>query len=127
MSIQKPVVLVADDEEANRELLQYILEDKYDVTSVASGAECIDSSMLIGPDIILLDITMPDMDGFHTCRLLKEDELTKNIPVVFISALTQKEDKEEGFQVGAEEYITKPIKSDEVIDIIEMILINNLH
>lgn len=127
MATNKPVVLVADDEEANRALLEAILEDEFSVTSVDSGENCLHSSLMIAPDIILLDISMPEMDGFETCRRLKEDQVTKNIPVVFISALSAAEDKDEGFQAGAEEYITKPIQPDEVVDIVNMILLNHQH
>ena len=80
-----------------------------------SGRQCLDQVKKETPDILLLDIMMPEMDGFEVCKILKADEATKAIPIIFITAKSSKEGKLQGLEAGAVDYITKPIDLDETI------------
>ncbi len=102
-------VLVVDDTEANIDILLDVLGDEYELIVATNGLEALENVASELPDIILLDIIMPDMDGYEVCRRLKSDEQTKNIPVIFLTAMTDIGDEEKGFALGAVDYITKPI------------------
>ena len=102
-------ILVIDDIEANRKLLKAKLESRYHVAIAArSGQEGLRLAREETPDIILLDVMMPGLDGYETCRRLKRDPATAHIPVVMITALSEIEDRVRGLQTGAEDFITKP-------------------
>jgi two-component system, sensor histidine kinase and response regulator len=108
-------ILIADDDPVLLELLSYTLEAKgYKVLSANNGKEVLKAAQDLSPDLILLDIIMPEMDGFETCLALKEDIATRDIPILFITAKNQLEDIVKGFEVGGVDYITKPIKKQEV-------------
>lgn len=103
-------ILVVDDIETNRRLLEARLSAEYfEVIEAADGAEAIERARESAPDIILLDIMMPGMDGFEACRLLKSDPATKHIPVVMVTALDQREDRIKGLEAGADDFLTKPV------------------
>ena len=102
-------VLVVDDEPANIDILLGILSPYYDVKVAPSGAVALKIVQQFTPDLILLDIMMPEMDGFEVCKQLKTDRQLGQIPVIFVTALTQGESEEEGFKLGAVDYITKPV------------------
>lgn len=104
----KPKVLVVDDERLNLNALHGLLRDDYQIMAAISGEQGLKAALSGRPDLILLDITMPDMDGLEVCRRLKADPLTQEIPVIFITGLTQEEDEVKGFGVGAVDYIPKP-------------------
>jgi putative two-component system response regulator len=108
--IEKPTVLVVDDTPDNLSLMSGLLKDKYKV-KVANNGERALKVVMTGtpPDIILLDIMMPVMDGYETCRHLKENPETRDIPVIFLTAKAEVEDEMKGFELGAVDYITKPI------------------
>jgi len=109
-------VLVVDDNEDNRRLLSIILEKAgYRVIMVNSGQAGLDRAFADEPDLILLDIMMPGMDGYEVCRILKGDERTVNVPVIFISALGTVKDKIRGLEVGGSDYVTKPFDRGEVL------------
>ena len=109
-------VLVVDDTPANLDLLRNILEKKgLDVRCASSGQWALQAVEQARPDLILLDIAMPEMDGFEICRKLKSDEATQDIPVIFISARSDNEDKIRGFELGAVDYVTKPFFEAEVL------------
>ena len=109
-------ILVVDDKPANLRLLSQTLSEKgYGVRTVTSGTRALESARSSPPDLILLDVRMPDMDGYEVCSLLKEDERTAHIPIIFISALDQVEDKVQAFQFGGVDYITKPFQVEEVL------------
>jgi serine phosphatase RsbU (regulator of sigma subunit) len=114
---QRPAqILVVDDSSANLRLLEQTLGERgYIVRTVASGARGLESAKAAQPNLILLDIRMPSMDGFEVCRLLKEDERTRSIPVIFISALDDLEDKVRAFHAGGVDYVTKPFQVEEVL------------
>lgn len=103
-------ILVVDDIEANRRLLEARLSAEYfDVLQADSGQACIDAALAHAPDVILLDVMMPGMDGFETCRRLKADPNTRHIPVVMVTALDQREDRVRGLEAGADDFLTKPV------------------
>ena len=113
-------VLVVDDNPDNLRLLSGILIDNgYKVRPAPSGALALTSVQSTLPDLILLDIKMPGMDGYEVCRRLKADERTRHVPVLFISALTEVADKIKGFGVGGVDYITKPFQHEEVLARVE--------
>lgn len=104
-----PTVLVVDDAPANLNLLAGLLQADYRVKLAASGAKALDLVQRAAPDLVLLDVMMPEMDGYEVCRRLKADTATSAIPVLFLTAMTQTEDEARGFQVGAADFIQKPI------------------
>jgi len=103
-------VLVIDDLLPNVKLLEAKLSNEYyDVSSAMSGAEGIEKAKAILPDIILLDVMMPEMDGFQTCLKMKADPDLAHIPVVMVTALSDIRDRIKGLEAGADDFITKPI------------------
>jgi two-component system cell cycle response regulator len=107
-------ILVVDDVEANIRLLEAKLTlEYYEVLTAGDGSRALQVAQDERPDIILLDVMMPGMDGFETCRRLKADPLTRHIPVVLVTALDGREDKLKGLDAGADDFVTKPI--DDVI------------
>jgi two-component system, sensor histidine kinase and response regulator len=109
-------ILIVDDVSANLQFITGPLEAHgYAVLVARSGLEAIQRAELAQPDLILLDVVMPGLDGFETCRRLKERADTRDIPVVFMTALSAPDDKVEGFRVGAVDYVTKPLNAEEVI------------
>ncbi|MCH8489075.1 MAG: PleD family two-component system response regulator [Oceanicaulis sp.] len=103
-------VLVVDDIQTNRRLLEARLSAEYfEVLQAADGHECLALARSHEPDIILLDVMMPDIDGFETCRRLKADPVTRHIPVVMITALDQRADRITGLEAGADDFLTKPV------------------
>ena len=104
-------VLVVDDLVPNVKLLEAKLRTEYfEVSSAHSGLDAIDKAKEIQPDIILLDVMMPGIDGFETCRRLKADHETCHIPVVMVTALDQQEDRLAGLDAGADDFLTKPVE-----------------
>ncbi len=113
-------LLVVDDNSANLRLLADMLSSRgYAVTTALDGPTALALVGEIHPDVILLDIAMPSMNGYEVCRRLKASESTRSIPVVFISALTETDDIVKGFDVGGADYITKPFKFREVLARVE--------
>jgi signal transduction histidine kinase len=110
----KPVVLIVDDNIANIEVLGAALADSYEIRFATSGAEGLELATRVPPDLILLDVMMPDMDGFETCQQLRANPQMRDTPVIFISALDAVADKVKAFQVGGSDYVTKPFQPEEV-------------
>ena len=107
---EKPTILVIDDTPENLALMQALLRDRYKVKGANNGASGLKIAMSDKPpDLILLDIMMPVMDGYEVCRQLKSEPATRNIPVIFLTARAEIEDETRGFDLGAVDYITKPI------------------
>jgi len=103
-------ILVVDDIEANRRLLQAKLEAQYhSVILACNGPEALEKARTTDPEIILLDVMMPGMDGYEVCRRLKADPVTAHIPVVMVTALSDTEDRVRGLDAGAEDFLTKPV------------------
>ena len=101
-------LLVVDDEYFNYEMLKSALTSKFDVSYADSGKSCLASAIANPPDIILLDVCMPGLDGYDTCRMLKHTPETKNIPVVMVSGLESPSEKQAGFDAGCDAYVVKP-------------------
>jgi adenylate cyclase len=113
-------VLLVDDKPDNLRFLATILKEKgYKVRAAINGAMAVATAKLVPPDIILLDVDMPQMDGYETCRRLKADEATREIPIIFISALDAVMDKVKAFGAGAVDYIAKPFQVAEVVARVE--------
>jgi putative two-component system response regulator len=102
-------VLVVDDVPANLQLISELLQDHYEVRVAASGVQALRVIDRVLPDLILLDVVMPEMDGYEVCRRLKADPRTRDVPVLFLSARKQDEDVCQGFELGATDYLHKPI------------------
>jgi twitching motility two-component system response regulator PilH len=109
-------VLIVDDAQADRTSLERIVADAGHLTFLAdSGAQAIERAQRDKPDLILMDVNMPDMDGFATTRKLKADESTKHIPVVFVSSKNQKADIAWGQMLGAKGYVSKPYSREQIL------------
>ena len=106
---EKHVVLLVDDAPANLQIVNSILKDTYKIRVATSGAKALElAKSTPAPDLILLDIVMPEMDGYEVCTRLKEASETRDIPVIFLTGQTETEDETRGFEVGAVDYIHKP-------------------
>ncbi len=113
--IRNSRILVVDDTDFNLIILSAILDREYGVLTATAGPQAIAIAGAERPDLILLDIMMPDMDGFEVCRALKADAATRDIPIIFITALKGAEHTSQGFAVGAVDYITKPFDDTEIL------------
>jgi len=112
----KSTILIVDDRLDNLKLLTTFLRQRgFEIMVAQSGEETLKHVERIIPDIILLDVMMPGIDGFETCRILKQQESTKETPVIFMTALTETVDKVKGFETGAVDYLTKPLQHEEVL------------
>ena len=123
MNLQRPngkavrpaSILAVDDTAANLQVLTGMLKDRgYKVRPVPSGRLALLAAKKTPPDLILLDINMPEMNGYEVCRVLKADESLRGIPVIFISALNENLDKVNAFATGGVDYITKPFQMEEL-------------
>ncbi|MBJ7552259.1 response regulator [Marinomonas ostreistagni] len=116
-------VLVVDDEPVNISVLSGTLRNQYRVIVAKSGKQALERiEQVIIPDIILLDIMMPEMDGYEVCRILKAKPETKDIPIVFVSAMSDHQDEEKGLSLGAMDYISKPLSPSIVLARVQNIL-----
>lgn len=106
----RPIILIVDDEVSNIEIMNAVLEDDYEVCFSTSGQQALDTARAAQPDLVLLDVLMPGIDGFEVCRQLKEDALLADIPVIFTTGLGDTEDEMRGLSLGAIDYVTKPIQ-----------------
>ena len=110
------LILIVDDTEANIRLLSHVLRGEGFQPIVAfNGSDAIDLIESREPDLVLLDIMMPDMTGIEVCTEIKQKDKLKDIPIIFLSALSETSDKVEGFRAGGVDYITKPFQKDEVL------------
>jgi len=107
--MKRQTVMIVDDNPTNIELLSESLGDDYEMVFATSGAEAHELIHADKPDLILLDVMMPGMDGYQLCTLLKEDHATRDIPIIFVTAMCQEEDEIRGLELGAIDYVTKPI------------------
>jgi diguanylate cyclase (GGDEF)-like protein len=109
-------ILIVDDTPTNLAILvDYLAEQGFDIAVAMDGLSALEHIAETCPDLILLDVRMPGIDGFETCRRLKARKETTHLPVIFMTALSDTEDKVKGFQVGAVDYVTKPIQQEEVL------------
>ncbi len=119
MDIHQPqddTLLIVDDNLKNLKVLLDLLKDHgFDISVARNGEEALERAGRRPPDLILLDVMMPGLDGFETCRRLKANETTREIPIIFMTALTDVESKLKGFEAGGVDYVTKPLEYQEVI------------
>ena len=110
-------ILVVDDEVDLVETIRFPLESEgFTVLVSYNGEDALNQARTENPDLILLDIMLPKLDGYKVCRLLKFDERYRNIPILMLTAKTQEKDKTIGMETGADEYITKPFDMDELLE-----------
>lgn len=107
-------VLLVDDEDFNFEMLRLTLGNRFDVQYVKSGQEALEHTISTKPDVVLLDVCMPGLDGYDTCRLIKNTPETSKIPVLMMSGLENKTDKAAAFESGCDDYIEKPFDTAEL-------------
>jgi DNA-binding response OmpR family regulator len=119
----KGKVLVVDDEIYIVHILDFSLGmEGYEVITALDGEQAIERAKSESPDLIVLDIMMPKLDGYETCKQLKADDATRNIPVILLSAKGRNVDQKVGFEVGADDYITKPFSPRKLVERINAIL-----
>ncbi|NVN98491.1 MAG: response regulator [Geobacteraceae bacterium] len=111
----RPVILVVDDLPENVQVLGELLSINYEIYFALDGSQALEHAGKVKPDLILLDVMMPVMNGYEVCRSLKESEELRDIPVIFITALDQPEHESQGLELGAVDYITKPFNSKLVL------------
>lgn len=111
----KPTILVVDDTPDNVMVLSALLRDQYKVKVAPNGLKALELAAAQPPDLILLDVMMPELDGYETCRRLKAAPATAAVPVIFLTSRTEPEDEEFGLLIGAADYITKPINPADVL------------
>lgn len=117
------LILVAEDEKDIRELIVFTLQIAgFSVVEVPNGEEAVKKAPEVKPDLILMDVRMPKMTGFEACKALKQQENTKDIPVIFLSAKGQEVEISMGLELGAEEYFLKPFAPDDLIKRVNKIL-----
>lgn len=122
MESKKRRIMAVDDQPTNLKIIEHIIEDDYEIFMAASGEECLENLSNFKPDLILLDIMMPNMDGYETCKKIKQNDEWKDIQVIFVSALDSIEDKLKGYEHGAADYFVKPFEPDELLVKIQHIL-----
>lgn len=115
-TVHEGTLLIVDDTPANVSVLfDFLTETGFKVLVAQDGKRAIQKATYAKPDLVLLDVMMPGMDGFEVCQILKSQEVTKDLPVIFMTALADTVDKVKGFNLGAADYITKPIQHEEVL------------
>ena len=111
-----PQILLVDDNPTNLQVLYQTLEGSgYRLLAARSGKDAISIAQRVVPDLILLDVMMPDMDGFETCARLKADPRTRDCAIIFLSALTEPSEKVRGLELGAVDFVNKPFQAEEVL------------
>lgn len=112
---KKEYILIVDDLPGNLKILGALLNEEYKILVANHGEKAINIAMEKIPDLIMFDVMMPEIDGFSVCKTLKQNQKTKDIPVIFITAKSEIEDVLHGFSVGGVDYIVKPFQPDEVL------------
>lgn len=103
-------VLIVDDSPSNIRVMAAVLQERYQIKTALNGTQCIEFAVKYRPDVILLDIEMPEMNGYEVCKELKRMDETRDIPIIFVTGRNNTEDEEMGLRFGAVDYITKPIR-----------------
>lgn len=112
-------ILVADDSPTVLDLIQAALEEEYQVITAHDGQEALEKVRREGPDLVLLDVEMPKVNGYLVCQKLKNDPATKKIPIIMLTVRAKESDKMWGMGMGADEYLTKPFEPAELLRIIK--------
>lgn len=114
-------ILIVDDDAMNIDILMDSLEEEYDVKAAESGEEALEIIPKYNPDVILLDIMMSGIDGYEVCRRIREDDTYKSVKIILISGRAMEDERQKGFSVGADDYITKPFDVDDIADKIKLL------
>jgi DNA-binding response OmpR family regulator len=123
---EKPTILIVDDEPHIVDLIKLSLDSSnYVFTEAYSGIDALEKVFTQLPDLIILDLMMPGMDGYEVCNRLKQNTVTKNVPILILSAKSKFEDKMEGVEAGADEYITKPFDPKELVSQVRLLISDN--
>ena len=121
----RPKILLVDDNPIILEIEKSVLKvEDYEIETASDGNEALEKVKEFDPDLILLDIMMHQMDGYQVARALKEDDESRSIPIVMVTAKRRPEDMNEGYLEGAAGYITKPFKSEELLKVVKILLSN---
>ena len=113
---QQPTLLIVDDTADNRLLLNMLLSDDYEIIEADSGKRCLELVEESIPDLILLDVKMPEMDGYEVCSKLRQQKETETLPIIFVSALDSTEERLAGYEVGCDEYVIKPVDEEALME-----------
>ena len=105
-------ILVVEDDEFNRDLLEQLLGEQYKILIAVDGAACIELAEQAHPDLILMDLSLPIIDGWEATRRIKSNEILKSIPIIAVTAHAMQEDEEKARRVGCDDYISKPVDED---------------
>ena len=120
---QKPLVLVADDDPDILSLIALRLERSgYDVLAAEDGRQALTTALERVPDVAVLDVTMPKLDGYEVTKLLRDDARTRHMPVILLTARVQESDIARGIEAGADDYVTKPFSTQELRDRVQAVL-----
>ena len=114
-------ILIVDDDAMNIDILMDSLEEEYDVKAAESGEEALEISPQYNPNVILLDIMMSGIDGYEVCKRIRADDAYKSIKIILISGRAMEDERQKGFAVGADDYITKPFDVDDIADKIRLL------
>lgn len=121
--MDKKRILIVDDEEDILNLLKFRLEaNSYEVLIASDGQEGLNKARNEKPDLVILDLMLPKIDGYKVCRMLKFDESYKNIPIIIFTAKNQKKDEDLGKEMGADAYVTKPFEPEMLLEKIRVLL-----
>jgi two-component system alkaline phosphatase synthesis response regulator PhoP len=116
-------ILVADDDPSILRLLQLNFElEGFEVLTAPDGEEALAKALSSSPDIVVLDVMMPGLDGWEVCRRLKEDETMRDVPVILLTALGQEAERRHGLEIGAAEYLQKPFDPDRLVSVVKSTL-----
>ena len=118
----KKKMLAVDDDPNNTTIIEELFSDHYDLRTAATGEEALETALDFQPDIILLDIMLPDMDGYEVCRLLREHSSLSHTKIIMVSAKGAIDDRVRGYKVGANDYITKPFEEENIMESVEFFL-----
>ncbi|QYZ67591.1 MAG: hypothetical protein OI74_15445 [Gammaproteobacteria bacterium (ex Lamellibrachia satsuma)] len=110
----QPLILGVDDEPLNQIILEELLSNEFELISAENGQACIESVATRRPDLIIMDVNMPVLNGLETCRRLRQDPDYGELPIIFVSALASAEERLAGYEAGADDYITKPFDESEL-------------
>jgi len=120
MTVERKTILVVDDEPSNIALLSGILKEHHKVKAATSGEKALKIAQKTPPpDLILLDVMMPDMDGYEVCRQLKENSVTQNVAIIFVTGNLSDEERQKGMDMGAVDYLGKPVDSNKLLELVK--------
>lgn len=122
MTVERKRILVVDDDTGSLAVMEELLEDKYEIKTVLTGREALDVVLDFQPALVLLDIMMPGIDGYEVCRQLRKIPSMVHTRIVFVSAKTMQSERFAGYEVGADDYVTKPFDTDELLAKIDIYL-----